>query len=227
MQDCPSPNFDVRPEGAAIDMVVLHYTGMPSADAAIERLRQPEAAVSCHYLIDEDGQILRMVDERYRAWHAGKSCWQGRSGLNDVSIGVEIVNPGHEWGYRHFPDPQMASVQDLVADILKRRQIVPKRVVAHSDIAPSRKLDPGELFDWQSLARNGLSIWPANISRRQPERKQAIRALATIGYSFDQQDTLAWHIVSAFQRRFRPAKVDGRLDSETMGLIDAVLALST
>ena len=142
-----------RPAGRRpVDMLVLHYTGMASAEAALDRLRDPAAKVSAHYLIDEDGTVVAMVPELLRAWHAGVSWWQGRAGLNDVSIGIELVNPGHEWGYRPFPDAQMAALVELAQGIVARWPIPAGRVVGHSDIAPTRKEDPGELFDWRRLA---------------------------------------------------------------------------
>src|SRR4051794_26248829 len=137
-------------------MLVLHYTGMPTAAAALDRLLDPAAKVSAHYLVDEDGSVVAMVPERQRAWHAGVSWWQGRGALNDVSLGIELVNPGHEWGYRPFPGPQMAALVELAARLARRWQIAPDRVVAHSDIAPARKEDPGELFEWRRLAGEGL-----------------------------------------------------------------------
>ena len=149
--DTPSPNFDAR--SLPISMIVLHYTGMQDAESAIARLRAPEAKVSCHYLVAEDGTVLRMVDEAERAWHAGRSHWRSIEDVNSASIGIEIVNPGHDWGYRPFPDEQIAAVMELVADIQKRHGITRGNIVGHSDIAPARQRDPGELFPWGTLAR--------------------------------------------------------------------------
>jgi N-acetylmuramoyl-L-alanine amidase len=154
--DCPSPNHDERT--LPISMVVLHYTGMLDAASAIERLTDPAARVSSHYVVAEDGQVLRLVPEALRAWHAGKSFWRGITDVNSASIGIEIVNPGHEFGYRPFPRAQMDSVVPLVADIVRRYNIAPINVVGHSDIAPQRKDDPGELFDWEMLAKVGLAL---------------------------------------------------------------------
>ena len=209
-KDAPSPNHDERP--APPDMIVLHYTGMQTGDAALARLRDPEAKVSSHYLVEEDGQVYRLVDEDHRAWHAGVSQWGGQGTLNDCSIGIEIVNPGHEWGYRAFPGPQMASVELLVADIVRRRAIPVERIVGHSDIAPTRKEDPGELFDWQHLAVAGLAIWPEAADESDagrfldPEGLVTLsRALAVCGYDLtDFKATL-----TAFRRRFRPAALVG------------------
>src|ERR1700741_699259 len=155
-----SPNHGPRPKPARIDMLVLHYTGMVSAAAALERLCDPDARVSAHYVIEENGVIWRLVPENRRAFHAGASCWEGESDLNSVSLGIEIVNPGHECGYRPFPEVQMSSVERLCQELIGRHSIPPHGVVGHSDIAPTRKSDPGELFDWASLARAGIGIWP-------------------------------------------------------------------
>jgi len=213
----PSPNCDERPGGpAAIDMLILHYTGMQSAEAAIERLRDPVAKVSSHYVVDEDGAVYRLVPEELRAYHAGISFWRGRRVLNDVSIGIEIVNPGHEWGYRPFPAAQMAAVRDLSRGILSRHAIPPRNVVGHSDVAPNRKQDPGELFDWAGLAACGIGLWPeykgAEPTMRCDEG-EAREALACIGYDPDLPLEI---VLTAFQRHFLPASVTGRLDTPTM-----------
>lgn len=220
-----SPNWDERPPGQAIDTLVLHYTGMVSGEAAHTRLCDPEAKVSAHWLVHEDGRVVGLVPERLRAWHAGRSAWAGRSGLNDTSIGIEIVNPGHEWGYRRFPEPQMAAVEALCLGILGRWPIPRRNVVAHADIAPNRKEDPGELFDWPRLARAGVGIWPAGSSDLPVDPLEARRWLGRIGYMLDQPGVTFIQVVTAFQRRFRPARVDGALDPETMGRIVAVAAL--
>ncbi len=172
-----SPNHDGRPPGAPIDTLVLHYTGMASAAAAIDRLCDPAARVSSHYVVEEGGLVWSLVPETRRAWHAGVSFWRGHRDLNDRSIGIEIVNPGHEWGYRPFPALQMAAVCDLCLDILARHPIPARNVVGHSDVAPDRKQDPGELFDWEGLARNGVGLWPDPIGAPAPPD-----ALAQIGY---------------------------------------------
>jgi N-acetylmuramoyl-L-alanine amidase len=225
IRERPSPNYGSRgepPNMRPINMLVLHYTGMQSAAAALDRLCDPEAKVSSHYLVDEDGAIWRLVPELQRAFHAGLSCWQGEPDLNHVSVGIEIVNPGHEWGYREFPEAQMAAVELLCRDILSRRRIPPYRVVGHSDIAPDRKSDPGELFDWPRLARAGIGLWPppgANAADGRGrgvglvQRTAALADLARIGYCVTaaaEQVALA-----AFQRRFRPERWDGLTDLET------------
>ena len=225
IRERPSPNHGSRgepPHMRPVDMLVLHYTGMQSAAAALDRLCDPAAQVSAHYVVEEDGTLWRLVPEARRAFHAGVSCWQGESNLNHVSIGVEIVNPGHEWGYRAFPEPQMAAVEALCRDILSRHRIPPYRVVGHSDIAPDRKSDPGELFDWPRLARAGIGLWPSpapGLARRRGhgvgvvQRAAGLADLARIGYCVSpgtEQVALA-----AFQRRFRPERWDGLLDGET------------
>ena len=210
VKDAPSPNHDERP--APPDMIVLHYTGMQTGAAALDRLRDPASKVSSHYLVEEDGAIFRLVDEDQRAWHAGVSEWAGQQALNDCSVGIEIVNPGHEWGYRAFPEAQMRAVEGLVSDIIRRRAIRLERVLGHSDIAPTRKEDPGELFDWRRLAVAGLAIWPDAADEAEagrlldPEGYATLaRALAACGYGLDDfQATL-----TAFRRRFRPSSLAG------------------
>jgi N-acetylmuramoyl-L-alanine amidase len=231
-----SPNHDSRGETIGgpprIDLLVLHYTGMHNVEAALDRLCELEARVSSHYVVDEDGTIWRLVPEERRAWHAGVSYWQGETALNTLSIGVEIVNPGHEWGYRGFPEPQMQAVETLCLDIIARRRIPAHRVVGHSDIAPTRKSDPGELFAWPRLARAGIGLWPepaAELPRRRGrgvgivERARALADLARIGYQVEPgKETPA---LAAFQRRFRPERWDGRLDGETSGRLAEVAQL--
>ncbi|MGE5502381.1 MAG: N-acetylmuramoyl-L-alanine amidase, partial [Ignavibacteriales bacterium] len=153
----PSPNFDART--APPDMIVLHYTGMPTGEVALERMCDPQAKVSAHYMVEEDGRIFSLVPEERRAWHAGKAFWKGATDINAVSVGIEIVNPGHELGYRPFPDDQIAAVIDLIADIRSRWTIPDGRILAHSDVAPERKEDPGELFPWKRLAEAGHGLW--------------------------------------------------------------------
>lgn len=223
--DHPSPNWNERPPGVVPDMLVIHYTGMRSAEAALARLRDPAAKVSAHYLIDEIGRVHALVDERARAWHAGVSHWRGRDGLNDVSIGIELANPGHAWGLRPFPDVQMRALEQLARGIVRRWPILPERVLGHADIAPDRKQDPGERFDWRRLAAQGLGLWPARVELRTPDSNRAALLLARIGYRPSRDPVDLALILAAFQRRFRPRRVDGRLDAETMGSLEAVAAL--
>jgi len=215
MIDSPSPNFDSRDQ--AISMVVLHYTGMQDAESAIARLRAPEARVSAHYLIAEDGQILRMVDEANRAWHAGLSYWRGVSPVNGCSIGIEIVNPGHEFGYRPFTDEQMEALIPLLAEIVDRYQIPRANIVGHSDVAPARKQDPGELFDWARLARHGLAVARPARDLVDPHWTDGGFLLALERWGYDIRDGLA--AIVAFQRRFRPERIDGIVDGECRAIL--------
>lgn len=229
-------NFNERPAGAAIDTLVLHYTGMESEEAALDWLCVAKSRVSCHYFIFGDGRIVQTVPEALRAWHAGVSAWRGRDDLNSRSIGIEIANPGHQFGYRPFPPAQIDAAIALAGDIVKRRAIEPRNVVAHSDIAPARKQDPGELFPWDRLFAAGIGAYVAPA----PQRRGAVhspgdagrgvarfqRRLALYGYPvnatgrYDEQTSAA---VVAFQRHFRPACVDGRADAQTRGTLERLL----
>jgi N-acetylmuramoyl-L-alanine amidase len=228
LRDRPSPNHN--PRQAAVDMLILHYTGMASAAAALDRLCDPLAQVSAHYLIEEDGTVWRLVAEEARAWHAGVSFWAGRRDINSHSIGIELVNPGHDLGYRPFPEPQMAALETLARAILGRHPIPPRHVLAHSDVAPRRKVDPGELFDWPRLARAGIGFWPdfAQKPVRIPAGITEIQAeLAKIGYEIPPdgtKDRQMTPVIAAFQRHFRPALCDGEPDAETRARIALVAA---
>ena len=217
----PSPNHDARPDGTPIDMLILHYTGMLSGPAALARLRDPAAKVSSHYLVEEDGRVFALVDESRRAAHAGISHWRGHSGLNARSIGIEVVNPGHEHGYRPFPALQMAALADLCESILARHPIPARNVVGHSDIAPDRKQDPGEFFDWQGLAAQGIGIWPRAAAAPVDD---VPAALSAIGYRTDLPLPV---LVTAFQRHWRQERVDGIADDETRAMLGAVLQALT
>lgn len=231
VRELPSPNQDDRPPGAAIDTLILHYTGMPTGQEAIDRLRDPAARVSCHYVVEEDGTVWRLVPEERRAWHAGVSHWRGRSGLNDGSVGIEVVNPGHDWGYRDFPALQMVAVCELCLGVLRRHPIPPDAVVGHSDVAPDRKQDPGELFDWRGLAENGVGLWPAGEGgcidaaeavAAEAVLAEAVLALGAIGYRTDLPLPL---LLRAFQRHWRPAAVDGEADAGTLARLGQVRRL--
>lgn len=217
--DCPSPNHDER--GQPVSMVVLHYTGMADASCAIDRLRDPEARVSCHYLVEEEGRILRMVPEEKRAWHAGRSYWRGVAGVNAASIGIELVNPGHEHGYRAFPEPQMQALLPLLADIVDRYDIPRANVVGHSDVAPGRKTDPGELFDWARLAKHGLALPRPVRNLIDPLWTDGGFLLALERFGYDVADRRA--AILAFQRRFRPDQMDGRIDGECRAILLSLL----
>ncbi len=235
MIEAPSPNFDERT--LPVTLLVLHYTGMESGAAALARMRDPAAKVSAHYMVEEDGRIYRLVGEDKRAWHAGVSEWGGESNINSASIGIEIVNGGHDFLLENgnlppYPDIQINAVIALSKDIMVRHHISPRHVIGHSDIAPLRKMDPGEHFPWQGLAAAGAAIWPDSrdedrrvlFTRGMRDRGVAIlqSGLAQIGYSArvnGEYDAATELIVTALQRRFRPDKVDGVTDVETMSLV--------
>ncbi|HEX8443998.1 MAG TPA: N-acetylmuramoyl-L-alanine amidase [Allosphingosinicella sp.] len=217
--DTPSPNHDER--SLPVSMIVLHYTGMQDATSAITRLCDPEAKVSCHYLVAEDGQILRMVPEDRRAWHAGDSWWRGVPDINSASIGIELVNPGHELGYRPFPEEQIDALIPLVADIKERHGITRGNIVGHSDIAPTRKQDPGELFPWGRLAKLRLALPRPAKNLMDPRWTDGGFLLALERFGYDVSDKLA--AVVAFQRRFRPELIDGEIDGECRALLLGLL----
>lgn len=209
----PSPNFNARPAGVAIDILLLHYTGMLSAKDALDRLRDSQAKVSAHYMVDEDGTTFALVAEADRAWHAGVSHWAGEDDVNSRSIGIEIVNPGHDLGYRDFPEPQMAAVIDLCRDLLSRHPIPAHRVLGHSDVAPTRKQDPGERFDWPRLAAARIGLYPPDdLAAFAPPTAEALRRdLARFGYGFD-DDPTGEAALAAFRRHFRPDHLSGPAD---------------
>ena len=216
IRELPSPNFDARPD-VPIDMLILHYTGMQTAQDAIDRLRDPLARVTSHYVVDEDGAVLRLVPEELRAWHAGVSYWRGHTVLNDRSIGIEIVNPGHEWGYRDFPVLQLAAVCDLCLEICARHPIPARNIVAHSDVAPDRKEDPGERFPGQDFAKNGVGIWPEHDAAGAAGDVRA--ALAEVGYRIDLDLPI---LLRAFQRHWRPEAITGEADTGTLARVFGV-----
>ena len=215
----PSPNWNERQ--LPVSMVVLHYTGMPTAEAALDRMCDPAAEVSAHYMIDEDGTVTRLVSEAKRAWHAGQSYWRGISDINSASIGIELVNPGHEWGYRPFTEAQMDSLLPLLADIVDRHDIPRANVVGHSDIAPARKQDPGELFDWELLADYGLALPTPRLKMRLVYDEPGAFFLALERFGYDITDGRA--AIMAFQRRWRPRCIDGELDGEIGALLFELL----
>ncbi len=217
----PSSNFNDRPEGTEIDTIVIHYTGMKSGVEAYERLCQAESEVSAHYIILEDGEIIPLVSEQKRAWHAGVSGWRGRENINDCSIGIELVNPGHEFGYQPFPEQQMESLIRLVEEICYRHPIALRNIVGHSDVAPSRKEDPGELFNWELLASYNLAMWPdmpADVTQNDLVKpgesgdvvKDLQARLSDFGYRLKVDGDYGLqtcYTVVAFQRRFTPTKI--------------------
>lgn len=216
-----SPNFNDR-DGTPIDMLVLHYTGMKTAQDALDRLCDPIAEVSAHYMIDEEGTLSVLVDEADRAWHAGVASWRGDSNINSRSIGIELVNPGHEFGYRAFPDAQISVLIDLCCGILDRHDIPARHVVGHSDVAPTRKEDPGELFPWKWLAKSGIGLWSTDVSSFNPVQPDAAsEILSSIGYEMVDLDA----VVVAFQRHFVPDSLGKGLDERTRRLLAAVAAM--
>ena len=232
----PSPNFGARLGVERPDMIVLHYTGMASGQAAEDRLCDPVAEVSSHYIVHEDGRVVQMVREADRAWHAGKSFWRGHSDINSRSVGIEIVNPGHEFGYADFPEAQMAAVIALCLGVQRRHGIAPDLVLAHSDVAPGRKVDPGEKFDWALLARHGLGhyvtphpVVAGPVLAKGDEGKEVAllqEMLADYGYGLaitGQFDEATEKVVDAFQRHFRPALVDRRADLSTLRTLAALV----
>jgi N-acetylmuramoyl-L-alanine amidase len=236
-----SPNCEARRDGPRADILLLHYTGMQSSQAALERLCDPIAKVSAHYMVFEDGEVIQMVPEALRAHHAGVSFWAGDTDINSRSIGIEIANPGHDWGYPDYPDHQMSAVIELCRDILARNVIPPELVLAHSDIAPTRKQDPGEKFPWAKLYESGIGLWvkPAPLTfegapskwLRQGDNGEAVATLqkqfAAYGYGLPTNgdyDALTKAVVTAFQLHFRPERVDGVADGSTQTTLRALLA---
>jgi N-acetylmuramoyl-L-alanine amidase len=233
----PSPNYGERNNERLPDMIVLHYTGMPDADGAIQRLCTLGTDVSAHYVVLEDGRIVQCVPEAKRAWHAGAASWAGEEDINSCSIGVEIVNPGHDWGYPDFPLRQIAAVITLCRGIMLRRDVPAHRVLGHSDVAPARKKDPGEKFPWHSLANSGVGHWvqPAPMMPGEGLKlgttgdgvRDLQHALAKYGYGVPitgRYDIATADVVTAFQRHFRPTRVDGIADRSTLATLQSLLA---
>ena len=217
--ETPSPNWNERQ--SPVSMVVLHYTGMQTAEEALERLCSEEAGVSAHYLIEEDGTVHRLVREDRRAWHAGKSFWRGITDVNSASVGIELVNPGHEFGYRPFPYAQMEALLPLLSEIVQRHDIPRANVVAHSDVAPARKQDPGELFDWDLLAAHRLALKTPRVTMPGPFENDGAFFLALERWGYDISDQSA--VCRAFQRRWRPHIIDGQVDGECSAKLFSLL----
>lgn len=230
----PSPNFNERVGEGVPDILIMHYTGMQTCEAAVMRLTDPVARVSSHYTVDEDGTIYRHVAEEMRAWHAGVSHWRGATDVNSRSVGIEIVNPGHEFGYRAFPDAQIEAVIRLSQGIVSRHAIPARNVIGHSDIAPGRKTDPGELFPWKQFADAGLGVWvepkagrEASLARPDSGARVGELQMLLVRYGYGLEVTSVYDepteiVVSAFQRHFRPARFDGVADAETLAILRAL-----
>jgi N-acetylmuramoyl-L-alanine amidase len=237
-QTVPAVNVEQRSAGIRPGLLILHYTGMSSAAKAVRWLACAESRVSCHYVIDEAGMITQLVPEALRAWHAGVSHWAGVTDINSASIGIEIQNPGHEHGYPEFPAAQMAAVAGLSRDIARRHALRPRDILAHSDVAPARKIDPGEKFDWWFLHRHGVGHWVEPVAfdpddagfepgYAGPAVHEAQMGLRAYGYGVDVTGVLDPATVAAlraFQLHFRPARCDGRLDSSTALTLGKLLA---
>lgn len=233
----PAANVEPR-RGKRPDILLLHYTGMRSGAAAVDWLARADSRVSCHYVVDVDGRVTQQVREELRAWHAGLSYWAGETDINSCSIGIEIQNPGHELGYHPFPAAQMAAVVSLSKDIILRWEIKPERVLAHSDVAPLRKIDPGEKFDWRFLAERGVGLFvepspvrddDCGLGEASPPASIAAAQAMFAHYGYDlaptgilDANTVA--VVKAFQRRFRVARIDGRIDLSTLATLERLLA---
>ena len=234
----PSPNFGVRRGVGRPDMLLLHYTGVETANKAIDWLSRHDSGVSAHYVIDEAGRITQLVAESMRAWHAGVAVWAGETDINSASVGIEIHNPGHELGYREFPEPQLRALEALALDIITRHRIPPERVLAHSDVAPTRKKDPGEKFPWARLAAAGIGHWvvpePVNWAcdglaggTRGRLVADAQALLARYGYGVEATgvaDAATQCVVRAFQRHFRPERADGRIDHSSIATLERLIA---
>ena len=231
----PSPNHDER--ARPISLLLLHYTGMESAEAAIAKLCAPSSKVSAHYLVKESGEIVALVPEERRAWHAGESFWKGEKDINSASIGIEIANGGHDFGLPDFEEPQMLALFDLCRDLCARHKILPQHVLGHSDVAPRRKQDPGEKFPWARFAEGGVGLWVSPHPPSPPlwgeghegAEVQALQSkLINLGYGLvasgvhDEDTSL---ILLAFQRHFRPQRIDGLADASTLQLLEKLLAI--
>lgn len=236
----PSPNWNERPafggeERLLIDTIILHYTGMPTGVEALDRLCSADSQVSAHYLVEENGDIFELVDPEKRAWHAGVSSWQGRENMNNSSIGIEVVNPGHDHGYRAFPERQIERLLELLGYLKARFDIPAHRFLGHSDVAPGRKQDPGELFPWAKLADHRFGLWArkytndATIIAKKgmvsPDVARLNKSLATIGYAILSDDRFSqetFDVLTAFQRHWRPEQIDGQLDRSTQAIVNDI-----
>jgi len=217
MINLQSKNFGNRNPNLPIDMIVIHYTGMKTKEMAITRMCDPNSEVSAHYLIDEKGITYKLVSEKYRAWHAGVSYWRGELDTNSRSIGIELQNPGYDFGYVNFSDLQMRALIKLTKEIINRHGISKRMVLGHSDVAPDRKIDPGHLFNWKLLAQDEVGFWPQCSPRKPPADHDQIRDTITkIGYN---PNISLEDVIKAVQRHYRPTLIDGKIDAESWGII--------
>lgn len=234
--EAPSPNWDTRPEGCSVDTVVIHYTGMKSGPEALSRMCDADAKVSAHYMIEDDGTLFRLISEEKRAWHAGVSCWRGRDNINHNSIGIELVNPGHEFGYKPFPALQIEALLRLLSEIRERHSIPLHGYVGHSDIAPDRKTDPGELFPWRVLAEHGFGVWSdvdgsnteiiLQKGEAGPEINSLNKQLGMLGYNCANNliyDVNLERVILAFQAHWRPQEVTGCYDRGTALILNDII----
>jgi len=223
ISDAPSPNFGPRAAGKRVQHLILHYTDCKTAFDALQILQSPERQVSAHYLVDTDGAILRLVPEEMRAWHAGKSWWEGETDINSTSVGIEIQNAGHQFGYVPFPDAQIRAVMELCKGIIERHNILPYHVLAHSDIAPDRKADPGELFPWAQLAQNHIGIWPEVTAMDELDAEEIMNdedGVKSLLHRFGYDNRLDLEtLVKAFQRHFVPSVFQ---NEKNVGIADLV-----
>ena len=230
VQRCPSPNFNERNSAVLLDYIVVHYTGMESG-AWVKAVCDQSTELSAHFLVKDDGQIVQLIDESKRAWHAGKSYWRGIADMNSASIGIELTNPGHPYGYQPFPSTQIKALKELLRDIIRRHKLdAAQALLAHSDIAPTRKEDPGELFPWQELAQEGLGLWPKPRAEDYGafNDRDVAELLRAIGYECPLEqaaDSLLRAALRAFQRRYRPQNLTGIADAETVARLRALNAL--
>lgn len=223
--DRPSPNHGPRQGDVPVDILLLHYTDMATAETAVDRLCDPAAQVSAHYLVARDGRVFRLVPEERRAWHAGRAWWAGETDINSRSIGIELDNPGHSHGYTDFPEPQMTALVALCREILSRWPIPSHRVLGHSDVAPYRKIDPGHRFDWRRLAHDGVGAFPDSIEPATVEQEEAVRLLARIGYRVGAPsfaDPISRAALEAFRRHWQPEELGRPFHRRGAGMLMAV-----
>lgn len=226
-----SSNYNERDPAISLQYIVLHYTGMKTAREALDRLCDPTSEVSAHYVIDEDGSVTNLVEDKYRAWHAGKSFWRGITDINSASLGIELVNPGHQFGYRPFPDPQIDALKKLLTALIKKYSLNPATtLLGHAEVAPDRKEDPGEFFPWRLLAEEGLGLWPSPQTNdyQHAEDGEVQNMLCSLGFSCPATDTYDRSmraVLLAFQRRYEPENLTGTPERETIARLRSLLRM--